>query len=312
MTEADELVEALNSVVPERSTTHGTPDAEKTSGLKRTLASQGVSIRKVDGVYVNANQEALCGHTVDDADLHVLSTLNFLEQNYGLGFFEEELSKGRTAITMNSWSLGSELKLGRDGIVVLWDSQKRMYQVASTLCNAVLPIEQEQLSVKIMSVDTVSDAVDSVSMIQIFWPEQPQLYVKAANHLFEILKNAASDEAAKTAWVTLFKQIVELPVQSDQEGGASLLWLNFDLARGFLLNDVVRGNETVRILASWKIEAIRKVRLSLQPTVSRNSVGATSEEEPDSDEQGDQLRRAFLRVLKQYEDELSLALSRKI
>lgn len=100
---------------------------------------------------------------------------------------------------MNSWSLGSELKLGRDGIVVLWDFKKRIYRVASTLRDAVLPLEQEQLFVKIMSVDTVSDAVDSVSIIQVFWPEQPQLYVKAANHLFKILKKDASDEGAKTA-----------------------------------------------------------------------------------------------------------------
>jgi len=179
------------------------------------------------------------------------------------------------------------------------------------LRNAVLPIEQEQLSMNTMSVDTVSDAVDSVSMIQVFWPEQPQLYVKAANHLFKILKKDASDEAAKTAWVTLFKQIVALPVQPDQEGGASLLWLNYDLARGFLLNDVVRGNETVRTLASWKIEDIRKTRASLQPVASSDNVGATLEGEPDSDEQGDLPRRAFLKVLKQYEDELSRALSRK-
>lgn len=290
-------------------------NSAKTEGdeinIMNALAENGVSVRKIDGVYVNANQEALSGHTIDDVDLHALSKLNFLEQNYGYGALAESISEGRSMLIKRSWGLSSEANLGRHGIVVLWDSQKRIYQVASTLRSVALPVEQKPLSMQILSVDTVTNAVHSVAKIRIFWPEQPLLYAQAANHLYTILRKGGTDEVAKTALSNLFKQIVELPVEPGQEGGASLLWLNFDLARGFLFNKEVRSNEAIRTLVSWKIEDIRKTRASLQPIAPGDSVGATLDEELDSDAQGNLPRRAFLRVLEQYEEALSRALSRK-
>lgn len=284
---------------------------EDKTNIMKALAENGVSVRKIDGIYVNANQEVLSGHTIDDVDLFELSKVNFLEQNYGYGALEEAISKGSSMLIKRSWDLSSEANLGRHGIVVLWNSQKLIYQVASTLRTVALPIEQKQLSMQILSVATVTNAVDSVEKIRIFWPEQPLLYAQAANHLYTILRKGATNEVAKTALVNLFKQILELPVDSGQEEGASLLWLNFDLARGFLFNKEVRSNEAIRTLASWKIEDLQKTRTSLQPLASGDSVGVTLKDVLDDDVQMNLPSRALLRVLKQYEDELSSALSRE-
>ena len=98
--------------------------------LKRQLAEQGVTIRYVDGYYVDATTNAENGHALSKEDKRTLAKLNNVEQTQGnvSKAISGCLVMGGTFMKIRS----AKEDLEDEGISFAWDRTNEFYFVAST------------------------------------------------------------------------------------------------------------------------------------------------------------------------------------
>jgi hypothetical protein len=103
------------------------------SNLKWDLAEQGVTIRYVDGRYVDATTNAENGHALSKEDRRALAELNFFEQTRGLGL-HAILGERRGGIHHETRDriLYYKEQLEDRRISVSWDRTNEFYFVTST------------------------------------------------------------------------------------------------------------------------------------------------------------------------------------
>ena len=96
--------------------------------VKTELASQGISVRWVNGQYIDATADAANGYSLNQEDQKSLAFLNYLEQNDG--FLQMKKIPGfKQSGETRSRANALKRELTERGISVLWNKDKGLYIV---------------------------------------------------------------------------------------------------------------------------------------------------------------------------------------
>jgi len=123
-----------NKTNTNNATVNASAEEKKIIRVKMELALQGISVRWVNGQYIDATANAANGYSLNQEDQKSLAFLNYLEQNDGFlqmkkipGFKQS----GETKFRANAL----RRELAERGISVSWDKDKELYVVTGKTQN---------------------------------------------------------------------------------------------------------------------------------------------------------------------------------